>query len=540
MSFEFDYLNAPTRGSNDVNSLPEYKSAKILEIFLENASAETVFEYFREYGDYGGDLFQNSPFPKELQEKLLERNNPIINLALASYSDDDDILRTLFLKKDEATTIALCSNKISRKKFSFNDKPEWITEEELLDLCENDSIETKIEYFTNPNIRPSELGNALEREDIYATLSDEKYYEVAICCLSNPFLHKKVETEKYASDGWDEYTNGRPLKAAWGLLLSLPNDVTNAYQLNRGLSKVAEFDLPHDISSIEGVVDLVLLDENPAMPSNENDTDGDNEESEVDFFESPEDFSKKITHNKLKFLDHVFKRWSGTSSTDPFAITEDGEENISLGILRTAVAAQAAADLYYDTTDFLSKNEDSYVRQGFYQKFNCNTSKRGFEDYRGYLEKDKKDFIEQFIVNPGAYSIYNTDIRNDFNQIVFEQLDDYCFEFEDRQSIKRRYDLYQQNFFELDAEKYPIYKYWDIELNENSETHQDTYTLKDISQKIISLDDSIKTISQFLTSTPNESIKEINESVSRRDFSFSRWTFWISLMILLILIWRGF
>ena len=96
------------------NNVPQFTSHSVRDRFLEHASPELVYTIFEKEQVEDGETFYRSRFSPEIETKLLGRQEPIIDLALASFSCSVDILRKLFLKNDDVLTAALSGNKNAR------------------------------------------------------------------------------------------------------------------------------------------------------------------------------------------------------------------------------------------------------------------------------------------------------------------------------------------------------------------------------------------------------------------------------------------
>ena len=79
------------------------------EYFLRKAAPEVVYDYLRRQFVRKGML--DRPFSKEIQKSLLARHDPIIDLALAQFSDCDEVIFELLSRDDSGLRIAVLSNK---------------------------------------------------------------------------------------------------------------------------------------------------------------------------------------------------------------------------------------------------------------------------------------------------------------------------------------------------------------------------------------------------------------------------------------------
>ncbi len=279
--------------------------------FLRYASPEAVYRYLEQRARLSIPL----SLPVTLRA-LHERKDPVINLALASFSTDAEVLNEILVDGDNADLVAICGNPSLPGL-------RWISEGDLQRLFEEGPDEPLRALFRNPSQAPDELCKALEREGVYAQIPDSAWFRVVDFALSHPYLTKPAPEVPYLSDYWggpgDEQ---RPFRAVWRLLLTLPTEEVYAKSLEEAFSHLGQFVLPYDFE-MEGVP-------------------GEN-------------------RSPREFLKHAFKRWTVADEKD--------DESVFFYLRKVISRLAAEHGIYEKLVDkkFFVEHEDAAVRRGFYE-----------------------------------------------------------------------------------------------------------------------------------------------------------------------------
>ena len=433
--------------------LPQFSSQPLRDRYLEHADPEVVYAYLE--GNPGNveatPLSYEYPFSIELQKLLLNRNEPLIDLALGQFSADKEIVRELFLRNDQALAIAACSNQNVKRSLRISDEPDWIGSGKLQELLNTASKEILEAYLTNNLLEPYILTALFEEQGVFSGIPDDRYLLAVNFALQNPFLQKPIEEDSFDNNFMDWIENGKIFRAAWNLLLTLPNDPEHACALRQGFSKFNHFALPFDLSMIPGTIKYSM-----DLSCSWDNLEGD-EEKEKALEEVGDRFSESYYLNRQKFLEFVFKRWSANESTHKKAKFKDGEENFCFIDLRQTVAVQATKDpLGGDDglKKYLGNHPNSEVREGFYAhcKFGHGDS---LGEYKSYLEKDKKLFIQNFVYNPVAYSKVYQRVKEHFYDVVENQAEEeYGLSWEESQTLRYAYDTWAKHFLKKTLENF--------------------------------------------------------------------------------------
>ncbi len=414
---------------------------KILEYFvfqsywLSYANPDTVFEWLRKQKP----VYEYSP---KIQQVLIERREPLINLGLALYAKltSDTALR-LFRNGDTTVQMAVLAGPSvgvdfgNRHRNPFPSLRPWIDKSGILrELLQSfdDNIELLGFLFSNESIPIYLLTSLYERTDPFNELTDEQWIRAIELTISNPavsnstyrntsiFRDKTMPMPRYgAEDVFD---------AAWKLFNTVPVNEDSA----RILSCLGEILAPNGAWLI------------PSAPSN---------------------MDVLATKN----------RWNA-------------ESNDGYGYFRRCRAALGR--LLED--EKLKDSDDIALRQAYYADNLWNSCKP--EEVREAFEKDKDKFLEVAIENLSFYRY--KDVRDELRQCCH----DYAFKDEylepDGGSSG---DIYSLNRFDVQSDllerKHP-------ELFPDSQGDIRFHEVSDLSlraeKRLVFLQKQIKVISQEL------------------------------------------
>jgi hypothetical protein len=204
--------------------------------FLENAAPEFVYEYFCNH--FNVEARHKRPFSNQVQKSLLARRSPIIDLALAQFSDESDVIDELFSRDRAELRIAAFSN-INR----LNGYP-LLRHKEIgclpVNIFENLIREGNDEeldaFFKNPEFSEHALAAVFARDGLYEELSDERWKWIVSWAITNPNLQK--DTHKRFEDGWGYYSKTKPFAEAYKLPLLVEPSNDWAAVLVSGISRV--------------------------------------------------------------------------------------------------------------------------------------------------------------------------------------------------------------------------------------------------------------------------------------------------------------
>ena len=174
----------------------------------------------------------------EIQQALLRRRHPLIDLALARFTNEDEIALELFRRdadvvgidheererSDSALKLAVLANKMLANPFHPVPGPLRLVGDHVSWLGTASSNEIAA-LFNNPTLGDGFLREFLEGSDAWSVLSDEHRRTVVFCLSRNANLRRERED----SDGSGWYERQALHHACWALAETSP--VTDEWAL---------------------------------------------------------------------------------------------------------------------------------------------------------------------------------------------------------------------------------------------------------------------------------------------------------------------
>jgi len=380
-----------------------------------SVSPETVFNWFVSSVAAVSVKSRSSlstVFDEKLMRQLLTRGDPLIELAVATYCDNPDVLETLWRSGDKTVKAAIASNTV---KQGFTGLPSAT----FAEVCTDPALVSAV--FENPSMSHGGLANFLEHSENFNSLSDEEWLTCLHCALRNPILRSVPKRDRFADSGWEDYMRGRPFDAAWKLLITLDATDQNAAILSDAYLNIAVFSPPYD-EMLKAAGEWKQDDSLDGM-------------------------SDKLERGTRLYLDYVFHKWSDLK---PPADDEDNKWPTERGFIRQGVAAGAARQSYQKSiAAYLRDHPDRWVRAGYYTTF-------PFWDeasVRGAYGKDGAFFTEQAVYNKTLYG--NTPAGRVFRAMVGNKSGPEWGDFSDDQMRRGVYHSWAERLWRENPLLYP-------------------------------------------------------------------------------------
>lgn len=202
-------------------------STLINEAKLLVSSPEVVAAWLAELGNdspWGGmadDL---------LELNLLNREDRLIDLALAEYALSTVVLRDLFERKDEIIRAAvLCNQRVHKMSLGVN---YWTFASDKFDfswMAALSNVEAEA-LFANPSLPDHFVADFFEQKGVWNDLNDDQRIAAASNIIET--LHKRQSRDEF-TDGWAHYSHSNVFNAAWKFSGVAPVNRTWAYLLQR-------------------------------------------------------------------------------------------------------------------------------------------------------------------------------------------------------------------------------------------------------------------------------------------------------------------
>lgn len=322
-------------------------------VFLEMkrltlSSPEYVYAYLESHAD--------KDLPWGFSEALHQMNNSLVNLGLARYSNNINVLRTLFRnpppQEEEALRCAVLSNPNCDFSLSIAGCAIPLEKKELQDVLEQGTDWEILALVSNKSLQERALADIFDRTGWAQTLSHDRWAWCAFYALTwNSNLKKQFQshfTVGYSS-GWEFYEHGTALKAAWKVLESAP--LSEVWALRLG--------------SVFG---------NKSIASHHSCDDA--------------------------FFQRVLERWK----------SDDPQLEKSFGELRMSVAANVPPQSQLH--EWMATQDDLSVRCGHYYSFDTDDP----EELIRCFDRDGHKFIEAAISNDNLYR--QEHVRDRFRKLI--------------------------------------------------------------------------------------------------------------------------
>jgi hypothetical protein len=177
--------------------------------WAEHASQEAVFERLRD-GEKHKDSFYWNGFGRSIEEYLLARNEPLINLGLAAYAHDSRILKFIYENGDDRCRKIVLSNRFITNLGSGG----WL-DIAVQNLVKTDNFDFLFQVFKNPHLDyTSVITDLIEKKSIFDKLSKNSWRSgLRILLRHNPRIH--VSEDNLDIDNYSE--EKKMFQALWRL-----------------------------------------------------------------------------------------------------------------------------------------------------------------------------------------------------------------------------------------------------------------------------------------------------------------------------------
>jgi hypothetical protein len=196
----------------------------LLAAWIEHAPAFNVAGWLE---DVAGGPFEGRWI---CEEAASLRRDPIIDLALAQWSWDTELLSEMWDREDPTLRRAILTNQNSAAPLSIEQWLNWI------EIASPDEVRI---YATNPAHGPLGLRGIFTRGGRWGEISDKRWVDVGTAAFGNPVLRKNLRWQALPRDGWEDYMNHAVLQDAFVFLLQVPPTLERAQSLLYAMDNVA-------------------------------------------------------------------------------------------------------------------------------------------------------------------------------------------------------------------------------------------------------------------------------------------------------------
>ena len=153
-------------------------------VYLENATPNEIFKYFETENKIR--FYLKDP----IIIKFIAKKNKLIDLALARYSSESEIVEYFYENsKDKTIKLAALRNEVVSPHLYF------LQEEKINLFVKSASSEELKLFFRNQNLTFVDLENILERKSSFKLIPDEKFKLIVLYLFYNPYIHNLFDDE---------------------------------------------------------------------------------------------------------------------------------------------------------------------------------------------------------------------------------------------------------------------------------------------------------------------------------------------------------
>ena len=153
-------------------------------VYLENATPNEIFKYFETENKIR--FYLKDP----IIIKFIVKKNKLIDLALARYSSEKEIVEYFYENsKDKTIKLAALRNEVVSPHLYF------LQEEKINLFVKSASSEELKLFFRNQNLTFVDLENILERKSSFKLIPDEKFKLIVLYLFYNPYIHNLFDDE---------------------------------------------------------------------------------------------------------------------------------------------------------------------------------------------------------------------------------------------------------------------------------------------------------------------------------------------------------
>jgi hypothetical protein len=199
-----------------------------------------------------------------LERLLLGLNHPLINLGLAQYGFNDEVVRELYVKSGQAVRLAALMNRAETNLTIECANNSWIREDIINPILTSADENEKYALITNPLIGANTLTSLFERKislGIKFNELPENSWQNLLIYAGDNLLLRSVYNSRVDNDGLTDFLFSDMFRQAWRLVDIVP--VTKEWA--NTLWRLLRFVRPvYDIKPIVSMERWLPLNENSA------------------------------------------------------------------------------------------------------------------------------------------------------------------------------------------------------------------------------------------------------------------------------------
>lgn len=186
---------------------------------------------------------------QKIESLLHTLDQPLINLGLAQYGYNKDVLRNLYLNGNETLKIATLMNRKDNYHVVDTGNKSWVDREFIKKIVMGENENEKYALLTNPLIGATTLAELFEKKQSFDKVTEDIWKRLLEYCGDNILL--QIQYDHHYYDGYTEFSFSNMHRLAWRLTEQVPITKEWSYTLSKLLVRAyPELDI-NLISTIE-------------------------------------------------------------------------------------------------------------------------------------------------------------------------------------------------------------------------------------------------------------------------------------------------
>jgi len=175
--------------------------------YLKNTPTDQVYMHLKSNAE--NKYMKESNDYMKIESLLLTLNDPLVNLGLAQYGYNCDVLRELYSNGNKAIRLATLMNRKDSYRIFGTENRSWIDSDLIKTIISSDDENEKYALLSNPLIGETTLQELLEKKLTFQSVTESNWQNLLVYVRN----HMLLQTE---------YSYPCILKAAWKLADTVP------------------------------------------------------------------------------------------------------------------------------------------------------------------------------------------------------------------------------------------------------------------------------------------------------------------------------
>lgn len=200
---------------------------EIVSLWAQHASQEAIFERLRSAEEQKDEFYWHG-FGSNVEQYLLSRNEPLINLGLAAFAHDSKVTKFIYQNGGSQAKALILKGRF----IVYNLYAGWWTDSSVRDLVERDDLDLLCFLFRNDHLTVSLITDILKKKGIFQGLSNRSWRVFMYTLTSKK--DSRISVSEHLSEE-SNYDEREMFEALWSLFETLPSESDTLDDLNSAL-----------------------------------------------------------------------------------------------------------------------------------------------------------------------------------------------------------------------------------------------------------------------------------------------------------------